>query len=278
MGKLVWLAAYPKSGTTWLRAFLHNYIRQPATPHDINALTELTTGESGAERYRKYDPRPASRYTVADVQRLRPLVHRDITREHPDLVFVKTHNAALVVEGVPLLTPEVTAGAIYLVRDPRDVAVSYSRHLGLTIDATIARMADLEAATGGTDLKVYERLSSWSAHVYFWTRQANPRLCVRRYEDLLADPAGQFGGLIRFLGQEPPPERLARAIRDSGFAVLRAQEQAHGFVERPPESQGAFFGTGRHGAWRGVLTAAQRRRIERDHGAMMVRFGYAADG
>lgn len=56
MGRLVWLASYPKSGSTWLQAFLRNYIREPATPYDINALLDLSAGESAASLYRQYDP------------------------------------------------------------------------------------------------------------------------------------------------------------------------------------------------------------------------------
>jgi hypothetical protein len=274
MGQVVWIASYPKSGSTWLRAFLHNYVRDPAEPHDINSLMELTTGESSAARYRPHDPRPASRYTIADVQRMRPLVHRDLAAAHPGLVFVKTHNALLVVEGVQTITKDVTAAAIYILRDPRDVAISYSRHLGRPIDETIGIMADVEAATGGSDEKVYERLSSWSAHVHFWTRRPHAGLHVMRYEDMLAAPEAAFGGLIRFLGSDPPAERLARAVRFSDFTVLQAQEQARGFVEQPALSRGAFFRAGRSGQWREVLTRAQAARIERDHGAVMRRFGY----
>jgi hypothetical protein len=274
MGQVVWIASYPKSGSTWLRAFLHNYVRDPAEPHDINSLMELTTGESSAARYRAHDSRPASRYSIADVQRMRPLVHRDLAAAHPGLVFVKTHNALLVVEGVQTITRVVTAAAIYILRDPRDVAISYSRHLGRSIDETIGIMADVEAATGGSDEKVYERLSSWSAHVHFWTRRPHPELHVLRYEDMLAAPEAAFGGLIRFLGQEPPPERLARAVSFSDFAVLRAQEKARGFIERPARSRSAFFRMGNSGQWREVLSPAQAARIERDHGAVMRRFGY----
>jgi len=274
MGKLVWLASYPKSGSTWLRAFLHNYIRAADAPHDINGLMDLSTGESGASHYRRHDPRPASRYAVADVQRMRPLVHRALMALHSDLVFVKTHNASLVVEGVPLVTPEVTAGAIYIVRDPRDIAVSYSRHLGRSVDETVAFMADPEAATGGTDQKVFERLSSWSVHVHFWTRNPNPLLLVLRYEDMIAAPAAAFGTVIRFLGEEPPEQRLTRAIRFSAFEELSRQEHASGFVERPAEATAPFFRSGRPGAWREVLTPHQQARIERDHAAMMERFGY----
>ena len=274
MGQLVWIASYPKSGSTWVRAFLHNYIRQPDTPYDINSLTDLTAADSNAERYQRYDPRPAAHYTIADVQRMRPLVHRDLTGLDSTLVFVKTHSALLQVEGAPLITPEVTAGAIYIVRDPRDIAVSYSRHWGRSIDATIAFMADPEAATGGTEARVYERHSSWSVHVHFWTRHPNPRLHVMRYEAMVANPEESFGALISWLGQDPPPDRLRRAVRFSALDGLRAQEQAKGFVERPAEATGPFFGTGQPGRWRSVLSPAQQARIERDHAAMMQQFGY----
>jgi hypothetical protein len=274
MGQIIWIASYPKSGSTWLRAFLHNYVRDAETPHDINSLMELTTGESSAARYRRLDPRPASQYGIADVQRLRPLVHRALADAHPGLVFVKTHNALLVVAGVQTITKDVTSGAIYILRDPRDVAISYSRHLDRPIDETIAIMADVEAATGGTDEKVYERLSSWSAHVHFWTRRPHPELHVMRYEDMVAAPLEAFGGLIRFLGADPPEGRLARAVRFSDFAVLQVQEQAQGFIEQPARSSGPFFRTGQAGQWRAVLTRAQTARIERDHGEVMRRFGY----
>ncbi len=274
MGQLIWIASYPKSGNTWMRAFLHNYIRRPQTPYDIDKLTDLTASDINAGRYRRYDPRPASQYSIADVQRMRPLVHRDLTGLDTTLVFVKTHNARLTVAGVPLITPAVTAGAFYLVRDPRDVAVSYSRHRGRSIDDTIAFMADPEAATGGTDTKVYERQGTWSDHVLSWTAPPSPRVRVVRYEALLESPLATFGQLIQWLGGAPEPDRLARAVQFSSFQELRAQEQAKGFTERVAGSTAPFFGTGRSGTWRTELTPAQQARIERDHGAMMQLFGY----
>jgi len=274
MGQLLWIASYPKSGNTWVRAFLHNYIRAADRPQDINDLTALTTGESAAARYQPHDPRPATAYGIADVQRLRPIVHREMAAARPGITFVKTHSALLVVEGVQTITKEVTAGCIYVLRDPRDVAVSFSRHLGLSLDRTIAFMADPEAATGGTETSVYVPLATWSAHVHFWTRRPSPQLQVLCYEDMLADPAAVFGGLVRFLGEEPAPDRLARAVAFSDFAILRAQEAAHGFVEQPAQSVDAFFRVGQAGQWRQVLSPAQSGRIERDHGAVMQRFGY----
>jgi hypothetical protein len=275
MGQLLWIASYPKSGNTWVRAFLHNYIRRSEAPCDINRLTDLTAADINAERYRRYDARPASQYSIADVQRMRPMVHRDLTKLDSTLVFVKTHNARLRVAGVPLITTDVTAGAIYIARDPRDVAISYSYHRGSSIDETIAFMADPEAAVGGTNSKVYEKFGSWSEHVHSWTNRPDPHIRFLRYEDIIRSSGSAFGPLIRWLGEDPPPDRLERAIRFSSFEELRAQEQAKGFKERVAESTAPFFGTGQAGHWREVLSPAQQARIERDHGTMMHRLGYA---
>jgi hypothetical protein len=272
MAKIVWLASYPKSGNTWLRAFLHNYITQATAPHSINALTDFSVSECNAAFFAKYDPRPAAEYSTQDVQRLRPLVHQDLTSLHDDLVFVKTHNAALALHDVPLCTPAVTAGAVYLVRDPRDVAISYAQYTGQSIDQVIAFMAKTGAANRGTGAQVFEFLSSWSRHVGSWTQSRFHH--VARYEDMLEKPAGTFGGIIRFLGDDPDPARLARAISFSNFETLSGQEGEHGYAANAPGASAKFFRAGKSGQWQNILTAPQIKRIETDHAAVMRRFFY----
>jgi hypothetical protein len=274
MGKIVWLASYPKSGNTWLRAFLHNYIAQPETAYSINRLVDLSASESNAVFYRPYDPRPARQFSIAEAQAMRPLVHQDLTKLHPDLVFLKTHNACLSVHGIPLCTPECTEAAIYILRDPRDVAISYSVYTGQSLDQIIRFMNQPQAANRGTDTRIFEFLGPWSLHVDSWTRQNTGKLLVLRYEDMLAHPATSFGRLISFLGGEEAPERLARAIEFSSFASLAAQEAAEGYRANAPTSTAAFFRNGQAGQWRTILSTAQRLRIETDHHAIMRKFNY----
>ncbi len=271
MGKIVWLASYPKSGNTWLRVFLHNYIKQQAEPQDINRLTEFSASEAATAFFRKYEENPGG-LTAEGLQRLRPAVHRDLTQLHDDLVFVKTHNAALTLHGIPLCTPSVTAGAIVLVRDPRDVALSYARFTGLSLDQTIAFMNHGQAASRGSATHVLEFLSSWSNHTASWI-DSKGRV-VLRYEDLLAEPEVGFGKVIAFLGGEAVPARLAGAITRSDFKTLAAQEARDGYRAGGAAAGGRFFRTGQAGQWRGALSDAQIQRIETDHGAMMRRLGY----
>ncbi len=270
MGKLIWLASYPKSGNTWLRAFLHNYILGAREPHSINRLVDMSVAECAMAFFGP----PGEVLSPAEVQARRPRVHAELTRLHEDLVFVKTHNARLSLHGVPLCTPEVTAGAIYVVRDPRDVALSYAAFTGKSVDEIIDFMGQEGAANASDGVQVFELLSSWSAHALSWV--AAPRRLLVRYEDLLAEPERYFARIIRFLGREgerPEPELLRRAIAFSSFATLSGQETREGYRAAGPGRE-RFFRQGKAGGWRDKLTAAQARALWSAHGPVMEKFGY----
>ncbi len=267
MGKIVWLASYPKSGNTWVRAFLHNYILQPESPHSINRLVEFSVAECAAAFFHE----PGESLTTAQVQALRPAVHEKLTHLHDDLVFVKTHNANLAVEDVPLCTPEHSAGAVYIVRDPRDVALSYAAYTGRGVDEIIELMANPRAANASDSAQVFELLSSWSQHAISWV--AAPKRLLVRYEDLVAAPERGFARIIRFLGTgEVEAARLQRAIEFSSFKTLAAQEAESGYNAGSKNEK--FFRAGKAGQWREQLTPAQARRIEEAHGEVMGKFGY----
>jgi Sulfotransferase domain len=267
LGKIVWLASYPKSGNTWVRAFLHNYIVNGQTPHSINSLIDFSVAECAGAFFGQN----TAGMSTQDVQKLRPSVHEQLTRLHDDLVFVKTHNANLSVHGVPLCTPDVTAGAVFIVRDPRDVALSYAAFARRDVDEIIDFMGEKGAANASDAVQVFELLGSWSEHALSWVA-AQKRLLVR-YEDLLNEPERYFARIVRFLGTgEVDAARLKRAIGFSGFDVLAGQEAAEGY--RAAGRAETFFREGKAGQWRERLTPAQLRRIETAHGEVMQKFGY----
>lgn len=274
MGRIVWLASYPRSGNTWLRAFLHNLLRDPDRPYDINRLQDFTLVEAQARWFRALDPRPTETLTKEEVAALRPRVHEAMTKAFPDTVFVKTHNALLVDRGSPLVSLEATAGAIYVVRNPLDVAVSYSAHFGVSLDEAVSALCEQDTQSVGNSAHfVYELFGSWSQHVESWTATPNPGLRVVRYEDMEAAPRRTFAGIAAFLGLKPAPARLDKAIRHSSFRILREQERRRGFRERSLKAE-RFFRTGRSGDGRRHLTAAQLERLLAANRAQMQRFGY----
>jgi hypothetical protein len=273
MGKIIWLASYPKSGNTWLRVFLHNLFRDPREPYDINRIDKFSVSDSAAGWYQQLDPRPVTELSFEEIAQLRPRAHKILTGIFPDNIFVKTHSALVESYGTPAITMEQTAGAIYIVRNPLDVAISYAAHYGRTMDEAIEELNRPGLQTQTTARHVYEIMGSWSEHVVSWTGRPSPGLHIMRYEDMLNDAEKAFAGVTRFLGLNPPRGRLLKAIEQSSFRNMQQQEQQKGFDERSDKSD-RFFRQGRAGQWRETLTAAQIDAIVGAHRQQMTRFGY----
>lgn len=273
MGKILWLASYPKSGNTWLRAFIHNLMSNAKAPVDINDMSTLTSGDSLVQWYRHLDPRPPLAWSREDVAKMRRGAQLAMVASKPETVIMKTHNALLAPHGLPIIQMDLTAGAIYVVRNPLDLVLSLADHYGVDIDKAIEVMNDPNNGGMADGNIVFEIHSTWSVHVKSWTGRPHPGLLVVRYEDMLAKPLHSFGAVTRFMGLKPTRERLERAIDLSSFKNLRAQEEAKGFREKS-EKGTSFFRVGRSGQWKEKLSQAQIDRLIENHREQMTRFGY----
>jgi hypothetical protein len=273
MAGIIWLASYPKSGNTWARMFIENLLLSSGRPADINARKLFGVGEASAKWWLRVSDTPPHKLDKIAAAALRPKVHFLLTTLSPDNVVVKTHNALIEYAGVPQITTTLTAGAIYILRNPLDLVLSFADHFGVSVDRAIKMMATQTLVTPSTEMLAFECLSSWSTHVESWTAAAHPRLLVVRYEDMREKPGETFGRIARHLGHDPTPDRLQRAIDSSSFERLRTQEEQEGFVERSDKGK-RFFRVGASGQWRSELTKVQIRRIVQYHGPMMRRHGY----
>lgn len=271
MGDITWLASYPKSGNTWVRIFLCNLIRNSSSPADINDVDEVGIAASRA-LFDAYAGVEASDLTASEVEDLRPLVYEQIAEQSNTTAFLKIHDAFAAT----LATPAHHRSAIYIVRNPLDVAVSFSHHSALPVDAILDRMSDesfvLEDRDDRPLPQLPQRLGSWSSHANAWA-DASMRLLVIRYEDLIDHPIDTFGSIARFSGIPHTKETLERAVQFSEFGQLQKQEAISGF-RTGSNSAKRFFRRGQAGGWRDDLTDAQIRRVVEEHGATMKRFGY----
>lgn len=275
--KGIWIASYPKSGNTWVRIFIHNLLRElrgeAGSEQDINALNQHTTWELTARAYEEFLRKPVAQATPAEIAKTRYDVQGALAQKQPGPFFIKTHNSVANVEGYPSINLDITLAAIYIVRNPLDVAISYAHHSGLTVDSTIDFMALPGAASPTTTNMVYEFPDSWSAHAASWLAISSRPIHVIRYEDMLRSPERVFAGLAQFLRMKYSAEQLLRAVEKSSFKAVAAQEVSKGFVEKPPTSK-AFFREGRADQWKEELSKAQIRSIVESHAPMMQRFGY----
>lgn len=279
MARIVWLASYPKSGNTWLRALLCNFIADAGRPLPIEEFWRYAADESKPNWYAPYSGgRAPGELSALETASLRALVQRDMVAAARDgLVLVKTHNFFGALEGYPLQDPQLTAGAVYLVRNPLEVVPSMADHFGIGIDEAIDFLANDMTGTPGDEANVASVLCSWSTHVRSWCQSGLRPLHVLRYEDMVAQGATTFGGVVRFLGLGDEPARIKRAIRYSSIAELRRQEVTSGFTERSPNSR-LFFSQGLKERRRESLTRDQVARIVATHRPLMLQFGYLPPG
>jgi hypothetical protein len=272
------LSSYPKSGNTWVRAVLDSASRGGGAI-DLNGTLR---GIAIAASRHDFDRRmglEASDLTEAEIVAARPLLWELLLRDKPDRSVIKVHDALPDPQGgaTPVFPAGVIGAIVYVVRDPRDVAVSFAHHFGVSLDDAVTWMADatttLDSIGRALPEHLPQTLSSWSRHVEGWLDAPGLNRHLMRYEDMCADPETSFGALLRFLGFDAAPELVARAVGAARFETLRRQEEATGFQERAVQMD-RFFRRGVAGGWRDSLTPAQAERIVRDHGAAMRRLGY----
>lgn len=278
MGNIYWLASYPKSGNTWMRILLTNYLRNAQEPADIN---NLDAGPIASAR-QVFDDNvgiEASDLTQDEIERLRPFVYDTLSAKADRPFFLKVHDACTsTATGRPLFPTRATAGVIYMLRNPLDVAVSSAHHGGSEIEKAIGSMRNPEAALLASPDRLHsqlrQRLLTWSDHVLSWVDAPRLRVHVVRYEDMLADTVDTFTQTIRFCRLDDEPARIARAVEFSRFERLQRQEQKNGFQERLPYATAPFFRRGEAGSWHDELAPEQIDELISDHRAVMERFGY----
>jgi hypothetical protein len=275
----VWLASYPKSGNTWLRAI----VTALETHHHLFGVNQLGSGAqpysvTGAIGHYGLDPRWLSR---AELDRLRASLIIDADRagegEAPRLRKThETYRAAGLGPGAEPFPLAATRAALLVVRDPRDVACSFAPFFGVDLDTAIDRMATATGdhhsspATGRTA----QPWGSWSTHLQSWMAPDVPfPVHLVRYEDLRADTAGTLEPVFAAIGLRCTRAQLDAAVEQARFERLRDSEAERGFRETSPRTS-TFFRSGRAGGWRAELSSGQVATIEADHADTMRLLGY----
>ena len=238
----VFLVGYFRSGSTWSRFLVGNLIQQD-------------------------EP-----VTFANVGRIVPLIY-----ELPDRLLRRSRRVLKSHECFDPRYPRV----VYIVRDPRDVAVSwyfYNLKVRVIPDGySMDQFVDRFVASSVVDYA--DLVGSWEDHVLSWVRlrAGKPGFRLVRYEDLLADPAKELTDLAPFLGIDPTPEQVERAVRLSSGSHMQSLErkQSKQWVETKRSRQDIpFVREAKSGGWRDKLSARALETIEEAWGATMKEFGY----
>ena len=236
------IVSYPRSGNTWTRFLVANlvYPEQPVTFANIEQL--IPDCEAMSSRYVKRVPRPR---------------------------IIKSHE---------YFDPRYKK-VIYIVRDPRDVALSY-----YDFSRKYRNIEDSHPLTSFVSDFVAGRLSSfdwgtWGENVasWFYTRNRRPEFLLLRYEDMLSDTQSELAKVARFLNIEPATDRLMGVVERSSadrMRKLEASQGEHWVATKNKRSDIPFVRTASSGLWKEKLPAASIAEIESAWGPLMRELGY----
>lgn len=264
MRNIVWLSSYPKSGNTWFRMFLSNYLKNSDNPVSLEEI-EITPIASSAIDFEEIVGLNPFELTAEEVDFWRPDMYRTLSDEYAktgETCYKKVHDAYTINKNKkPLFPEEISKGAVYFVRNPLDVCTSFANHSASKIEKTVELVLNENASLAGKKSgQLRQVLMSWKSHIKSWQAQTVIPTHFVRYEDMLQKPTETFAGIIKFLELEYDETRLKKAICYSDFKQLQQMEQENGFKEKTQLSK-SFFWKGKIGNYQDYLSKEQINRI-----------------
>ena len=287
---IFWISSYPKSGNTLMRAIISALFFSKDGKFELNQLKHSSQFE---KRDRLNLIKKINNEDFLNLDQLKILSKYWLTlqrKENMNIVkgfgFMKSHSSYVSIFNNWFTNFDNTAGYIYIVRDPRDIAISWAKHANLTIDDSINFMIDfnscIEWAQTKSDLpkKIKPRtyLSSWDEHVLSWTsNDLNVPKLIIKYEDLVYKKEESIKIIIRFFEKnfkvkfDSIDEKILNIIKSTSFEKLKREEKKFGFVEAV---SGDFFRKGEKNQWKNELNNQQIIKLEKKFRDFMNKFGY----
>jgi|AP95_1055475.scaffolds.fasta_scaffold47597_2 hypothetical protein len=268
---IIWIVSYPRSGNTWVRSLISTYlfsekentvfenikkiINFPNIKHfkEIFEINEFSKEELKNKKKKDKKKFEISKYWIAAQNKIN--LNKKIT-------FLKTHNFGGSLEGNDFTNSENTLGVIYLVRDPRSVAVSNAHHNNISLDQSVNDLLD-EKIFATNEGNLLEFRSSWRVNYLSWKNRQYPKIIIR-YEDLHKDTFQSYKKILNFINTFQKIDINDLKIKDTidtcKFENLSNLEDSIGFSERLKNNK--FFRKGSVDEWKTELNKNQIKKIE----------------
>ena len=274
---LLWLASFPRSGNTFCRILLANYFAAAERPYDINGLNDFIPADTNAALWQTLIDEPPGEDIKRQSWKLRPAFierYRTLPKSVP-VAALKTHTANLGAFGSSGFSFRENDRAIYIVRHPLDILLSYADFNNRSLDSAIDMMTQAGTLIQVDHLGGIEVRGSWNEHVSSWVLTPPCPLLLIRYEELRQSTEEVLMGILKFLGAPVLPDRVRQAVEASRFDKVREQESARSFNEAPGSLQsGHFFRKGTSLQWLRELAPEQAYRLADACADLMRRLGY----
>jgi len=264
---IIWIASYPKSGNTYLRSFLASYYYSNNGKFDFDQLLKIHQFPN--MKFSKIKPtskEEASRYWI---------FNQNNFFDKNRLNFVKTHNCLLPFQGNEFTSVNETLGAIYIVRDPRNVITSITHHYSINYEKALDYMLDDDCSllekSFDQDYSNFTYLNSWSNHYKSWKNNKNFEMLFIKYEDIEKNKEDIFKKIILFVekitkkNSKLNEKKFLNSIKSTNFSNLKNKELNEGFEESVYSSKIGkkinFFNLGFSNRWQKLLPVDIKNKV-----------------
>ena len=277
---IIWIASYPKSGNTYLRSFLASYYFSKKGKFDFKLLMNIPQF-------------PSIRFSQRDFLSFNDAAKNWITNQNfffdkQKIFFLKTHNSLNKFNNFEFTTAKETLGAIYIVRDPRNVISSMCNHYSLDTRNALEKMLDVNASlserAANGDSSNFTYLGSWSEHYRSWKNNSKFKVLFIKFEDLKNDKEMIFEKIINFIEElkdnrkmEINKNKFFNSINSTNFVNLKNKENNEGFEESYMSKNGKkinFFNMGFKNDWRKLLSKEVAEKISKQLEEELKKLGY----
>ncbi len=277
---IIWIASYPKSGNTYLRSFLASYYFSKKGKFDFNLLMNIPQF-------------PSIRFSQRDFLSFSDASKNWISNQKfffnkEELSFLKTHNSLCRYENFEFTTQSESIGAIYIVRDPRNVITSMCNHYSFNLEYALEKMSDKNASlsekASNGDCSNFTFLGSWSDHYKSWKNNDKFKVLFIKYEDLKENKELIFKKVIDFIERlkgskqnKFDENKFFNSIRSTNFVNLKNKEINEGFEESKISSMGKkinFFNMGFKNDWKKLLPQSIIKKIDKQFEKELSELGY----
>ena len=279
---IIWLASYPKSGNTWLRSLLSSYFFSKS-------------GEFHFELLKNIDQFPSVNYFKNDKDLyLKPestaekwiSKQREINKDKKLRLF-KTHSAICKINGNKFTDSQNALGAVYIVRDPRNLITSLANHYQINANEAFDFMQNEKKAIITKKENRYlgfTALFSWSMHIDSWINYKGFPILLIRYEDLELKTFETLKKVINFIidisssKEAFNREKAKKTINSCDFKKLKKMEETYGFVEAMPKKDKTgrvkFFNLGQENNYKKILDEKKIDQLNRIYKEKLLKFNY----
>ena len=263
---IVWLASYPKSGNTYLRALLSGYLFSKDGNFDFALLRNISQFPDKVF----FEGLNINLNNNSEVAENYINVQTKLNKGKNTIQFFKTHSAFCKINGHNFTDLQNTLGVIYIVRDPRNVVISQSHHFSLSIEESTNLIINNNRSIGSNGSQTF--LGSWNFNLNSW-RQFKDKFLLIKYEDLVEKPEQTFLKIINFLERllsvkyKIDNNKLKKTIQTTRFEKLKELEKKIGFPEnvfdQKTNDKIEFFNLGPNSDFLKLIDETNRNKIEK---------------